>query len=488
MSWRDGGLERFAADFLESHQHLIGTAAMHRFGMKRGQIYSPEQVRQIRRELGYYAAQEFLLKGETRTSSNSAGYEDAESIEFRRREAQSHPTGYSVEHFKEVCEIEPESLARHLKRLLVDPESRPTSGLKKFPGLWAALCSVRDKEAEAACKNLVETAVSRQVFDELDYALHARNFVLLEGREGVGKSESARAWCAQRPGRALYVCLESGVDEMTLYRSIAQRLGTACSYGRKATEMRVRIQDALQPGQLMLVIDEAHHLWPSSGRCERAAPKRVDWLRTALIDFGVPVALLSTPQYFARACERFRKGGWNSLQIQRRLARTATLPEPDAVPLGDVLAVVRSYFPAVSAMHAKQVAALAIGTVGFLTTIKHTRQRFDFLASRRPELSEPDLLAEVLREAGLRAPEQTAPSQHQPVDWLVKKRQATEPAVMVDALRDAAAKPVLSHALRHRDNSPDPGHTRSRGLNNTNTAGSGQPFGTRSLPGVPTPP
>jgi hypothetical protein len=177
--------------------------------------------------------------------------------------------------------------------------------------------------------------------------------------------------------------------------------------------MRARIQDALQAGHLMLVLDEAHFLWPQSGRSSRSAPKRIDWLRTALIDFGVPVALISTPQYFSQACARFQEGGWNSLQVQRRLARTTILPEPDAIPVDDVLAVAGRYFPAADKRTLKLIAAVALGTVGFLANIKFMRKRVDFLAARAPGTSEPELITEVLRGAGLMAPEKPDSSQPQ---------------------------------------------------------------------------
>jgi len=250
--------------------------------------------------------------------------------------------------------------------------------------------------------------------------------VLIEGREGIGKSHAAENWCAQHAGQVVYVRLESGTDESTLFRSIARAIGTACSYSRKATQMRARIQDALQPGQLMLVLDEAHFLWPQSERAARSAPKRMDWLRTALIDFGVPVALISTPQYFSNACDRFRKGGWNSLQIQRRLARTATLPEPHEVPVEDVLRIVERYFPVSDARTHKQVAALAIGTIGFLTTIKHLRKRVDFLVSRRPGTKEAAILVYAMRDMGL--PEVATPAPAATPEAPPKDRLSAPPA------------------------------------------------------------
>lgn len=408
VSWRDGGVEKFAEAFLAKNAHLVGTASMHSFGRKPGQIYNAEQVRAVREEMRPSAnyRRDYLLRGEI----DQTLYGDMDTAEEARELSKHYPTSYPVEKFLEDCELEPEKLAEQLKRFLVDPQTEPARGLLNMPGLWAALREWREAERKSAADRIVDTTVTRIVTDELDFALEARTFVLIEGREGIGKSEAARNWCDRNPGRAVYVRLESGTDETTLYRSIARAIGTSCSYGRKALEMRARIQDALQPGQILLVLDEAHFLWPQSGRAERAAPKRVDWLRTALIDFDVPVALISTPQYFAQACDRFRKGGWNSLQVQRRLARTTALPEPDAISVEDVLAVARSYFPAVDKRTLKLIAAVAIGTVGFLANIKFLRKRVDFMADRKPGISEADLVAEELRCAGLRTPEGPASS------------------------------------------------------------------------------
>jgi len=412
ISWRDGGLVRFAEDFLSANRSLIGTRSMQKFGQRAGQIYNAEQVKQVRGELiGIFGRDHFPLAGEVKLSAAIADQArarlDPDFVPTKRKE---HPANYPAADFIEVCAIEPEQLAEELTKMMVNPATTPVEGLWNMPGLWPALKIRREWELSVAQCSLIETKVTEQVFEELDFALQARSFVLIEGREGIGKSHAAENWCAQHAGQAVYARLESGTDESTLFRSVARAIGTACSYGRKATEMRARIQDALQPGQLMLVLDEAHFLWPQSERSARSAPKRMDWLRTALIDFGVPIALISTPQYFSNACDRFRKGGWNSLQIQRRLARTATLPEPHEVPVDDVIKIVERHFPVSDARTRKRIAALAIGSVGFLTTIRHLRERVVFLMSRRPGVAESIIVTEAMRDMGLPEVVATAPS------------------------------------------------------------------------------
>jgi hypothetical protein len=409
VSWRDGGLDKLAEDFLTENAHLVGTPAMHRFGMQSGQIYSSAQVKEVRQELPRELRDQFLLKGERGLSEVLANrarrllddIDDIDDFDVADR-AERRPISFPASDFREACWIDPGQLAKELKQWLVNPSTTPTASLWNMPGLWEALCQWREREATPAVRRIVETEITRKVSEELDYALEQKTFVLIEGREGIGKSEAAVDWCARHPGQAIYVRLECGSDETTLYRAIARQIGTACSYGRTAVDMRARIQDALQCGHLMLVLDEAHFLWPQSERSERTSPKRIDWLRTALVDFGVPVALISTPQFFARQCDRFRKAGWNSLQIQRRLARTVQLPEELSVD--DLLAVARRSFPHAADGLLKRIAALALGTVGYLTTVAHMRKRVDFLAARRPGVPEHEIIAEELRAGGLAEP------------------------------------------------------------------------------------
>jgi hypothetical protein len=229
----------------------------------------------------------------------------------------------------------------------------------------------------------------------LDFALQQRAFVLIEGREGIGKTEAAENWCARHPGRAIYVKLESGGDDGTFYRCLARQIGTASSCS--PSEMRIRLEDALQMGHIMLVLDESHFLWPA--RQSKVAPHRVDWLRTALIDYQVPVAVVSTPQFFENQCTRFRRIGWNANQIQRRLTETLTLPEQ--LEVKDVLAVARCVFPTVDEATLKRIGAFALGSIGYLTSIKHVRQLADFEQTKQPSLSAQAAVLGVLERKGI---------------------------------------------------------------------------------------
>jgi hypothetical protein len=304
----------------------------------------------------------------------------------------------------ELDETDAGSLSEFLARAAVDPAAPSlrdnraviNGGLIEFVGLWEALLATRQAEIDAARIAIVETDILARVFEALDFTRESRSFVLIEGREGLGKSESARNWCERHPGQAIYVSLQSGTDEMTLFRCIAQAVGTACAVMRKAGEIKANVEKALQPGQLTLVLDEAHFLWPQSARAERSAPKRVDWLRTALIDRHVPVALISTPQYFANQCDRFSRGGWNATQIGRRLAHTERLPEK--LSFADMQAVIKLHFPQIPKAQASDIAILATGSLGFVGAIAHLRKRLDFLVSRKGARSEAAILDRLIAE------------------------------------------------------------------------------------------
>jgi hypothetical protein len=341
VSWREGGLWQFACDFLEANAESV-------------------PLRDINNE-GYAA----LLD------------------DYTPQEPNFQPAFNGA------------ALVSYLTPFIVDPFAgtlRTTA--RDFPGLWELLSECRAAEIEKSTGRIVETDISRQIFEELDFTAETRSFIVIEGAEGIGKTEAARLWCKRHPGVAVYIRLECGTDEASLYRSIARAVGTPCRYARSAFDMRARIEDALQYGQLMLVIDEAHFLWPQSQSVK--VPKRIDWLRTALVDFNVPIALISTPQFFSRQCDRFRKSGWNANQVERRLTRTVRLPEK--LSKADAAAVTRSYFPSASKYDLARIAFAAFATVGYLTTLAHLRKRVDFMRSRQPEPTDGQLIEAALGE------------------------------------------------------------------------------------------
>ena len=211
----------------------------------------------------------------------------------------------SVDYVLDTCLHEAAEVPKLLKQLCLDPKFDFNYSVWWFKDLIGALHLYRKQHIESAKQKIAETTISKKVFDDLDYAAHCRGLVIIEGDQRIGKSTSAENWCAQHPGQAIYVKLGGGNDDATFFRSIARALGTAASLTRKPTEMQMKIEDALQEGHLLLVLDEAHFCFAQTQR-PRSAPARIDWIRTALVDFHVGVALISTPQ-FDRSCDLYEK-------------------------------------------------------------------------------------------------------------------------------------------------------------------------------------
>ena len=144
-----------------------------------------------------------------------------------------------------------------------------------------------------------------------------------------------------RPAQVRYITLSGITTRTGLFQKIADVIGLATCQ-RKAVELQSKIESFFDETKLMLVIDEAHYLWPQSMRVA-TPPELVDWVDTALVNVGAPVALVCTDQ-FARLKERCEKQtGWTSEQLTHRIKRYTQLPGTPSEE--DLRAVARFMLP-----------------------------------------------------------------------------------------------------------------------------------------------
>jgi hypothetical protein len=282
-----------------------------------------------------------------------------------------------------------------LGRLCTDPATSEEEWRPWFlPSMRGALTAYIQQRSEARRRGLVTTEVGRQVNEELDYALHSRCMVLVEGPSRIGKSYAAKAWCEARPGVARYVQCPSTSDSIGFFRRIADAIGSASALSMKTVQIRERIESALQGSGLMLVIDEAHYAWPQSGR-RQSPPDRINWINTALINFGVPVALIATPQFSRDLKEVEKKAGWTSEQFYGRLGHYTKLPEK--LSDEDLRAVARYYLPNGPAKAIPALALYAELSAKYLAAIETTVKRATYLASQagRSEVTLDDVKAAI---------------------------------------------------------------------------------------------
>jgi hypothetical protein len=231
---------------------------------------------------------------------------------------------------------------RFLVRLCIDP----AWDLENLPGSWTGgfdpiriIEKYRAKRCAQERAQSVETTIGREVSQILNRALAARRMVVIEGLSGLGKTHATEAWCKGRPGEVRFVTL-SGITHRTgFFQRIATALGLATSQ-RKSSELQAKIETFFHRTKLMLVIDESHNLWPAAERVY-TSPELIDWVDTALVNSGVPVALICTDQFAKRKTRVEKQTGWTSEQFIHRTHRYHKL-DAEKLTERDIQAVTRN--------------------------------------------------------------------------------------------------------------------------------------------------
>jgi hypothetical protein len=151
----------------------------------------------------------------------------------------------------------------------------PLARVPYFRDIIGALYEFQRRYQEQARAEFVLTEIGRKVWETLDFALEARRMVLVDGLEGRGKSEAAKAWGRLHLGEARFISLKGITGKTNLFRAISQALGVGSGRGYSALEMQNRIEDILQRSGLALVFDEAHYLFDPKPRMY-SRPELVD--------------------------------------------------------------------------------------------------------------------------------------------------------------------------------------------------------------------
>jgi len=369
---------------MASFPERIATDSMRKFGMKPGQIYSAEQIRIVREEIG---GRHFPLKGEMNFEeaglSASALLDDGDK-ERRARlrfESRFHPSNYPAAEFVKCCRYAAgDELERHLLTLCLDP-ARPVADGSPwyFPTLVSSLREFMASQIESHCQKTVVTTLGERVHEALDYTAGTRSLSLIEGSARFGKSHSVTDWCERHPGRARYVQLESSRDDMSFFRAIAEALGVSINLNSKAQELRLRIEETLQCGDLVIVFDEAHYLWPNLID-SRTLPARINWILTALVNKGVPVVLVTTPQFLLNQKALEKRTRWTSEQLVGRIGYYEKLP--DILTPEDLHDVAAAIAPDASEQTIEALVVYAQASSKYLAGIRHAVDRAGFIARK----------------------------------------------------------------------------------------------------------
>jgi hypothetical protein len=227
-----------------------------------------------------------------------------------------------------------EELTRRLVDLCINPKinvgfSEETSPItERCPpspkGFCDALRQFQEQYEAHTKAGFIMTSIGKEIFETLDHGLALGKMVVLEGDSGIGKTTAVEAWCDAHQGEARLVSL-SGISHKTgFFQRIATAIGLAAS-NRKATDMQVKVEEFFRRTGLMLVIDEAHYLWPQHQR-SHSSPELIDWVNTALVNQRIPVALICTDQFAKLKARVEKRTGWTSEQLEHRVKRYKKLP------------------------------------------------------------------------------------------------------------------------------------------------------------------
>jgi hypothetical protein len=431
MSMQAGGLVKFCADLVEQLPERFGTKTMRT--AKRLE-YTLEEKR------GIYGEFPHRYNPVPMSDPDQESWEDVflaaradyapadeEDRACQRREFEKYLKSWTAAEMRKiVLTAAAEILPRYLEDLCTQRDKGFTEPLgPKYleSPYWfmddpvAAVFEMMDRRVKEVSKRLAMTAVAKQVFDALDYALQEKAMVRIEGDSRFGKSESVKAWAAMRPGLARVVTVPSSNSVAGLLRRVSEALGIPFTYGTQAQVLRERIEYVLRQSSMFLILDESAFLIPQSYTAT-TAPGRLNWVRTEIVDRGLPLALVHTPQTFLPATDKFvKKTGFAMQQFFGRIYRAVQLPSE--LERADLIAVARIHFPEMGDDYLEVVGDLAELSENYLQTVEAVAKLARFIARReghrRVTISDIEAAAgEIIPRQATPAPDSSLSAGRQP--------------------------------------------------------------------------
>ncbi|MEI7534119.1 MAG: ATP-binding protein [Verrucomicrobiae bacterium] len=366
LSHREGGLAAVAKDLIAKFPDRIQTSEMIKLKATPGKMLSAEQVLGIRRRLPLEAAAQFSIKADF--DLNSLLEDDSRH---------NLPASYPASDFFAHCRA---AAASNLEIDLMEFCLNAADGFGSpwyFSGLPDVLREYQADFIKSKIGGGYVTALGQKVFEVLDYTAYCRGLTLIKGETRLGKSHAGRAWCEQHPGKARFVEVPSGNDEVTFFRDLARGLGLGNFLNYKVVQIRERVEYVLRTGDIILVLDEAQRLWPQTNFRE-GYPKRIAWVMTMAND-GVPICMISTPQFFVTQ-KVVEKNGWNSAQLTGRISHYESLPQD--LSQDDLIGVAKAVLPEADREVLRALAVYAQSSARYLAAIDSIAKRARYIATR----------------------------------------------------------------------------------------------------------
>jgi hypothetical protein len=408
-SWQKGGLGAVAQAVIREYPDAWGTVSMRAFGVEPFKVYSGQEVRKVRAKIPE-ARDRFLLRGEfSRLEEATIEYVrginwDAlytqEDAQRARIASQARPESYPASAFLEYCLAAGGGLEEHLIDLCLNPKMDLAGDANPWycAGLIETLRLFMAESAKQDLEETVVTGVGVEIFDCFERAASTRMSYACMGREGTGKTFSARKFCELYPGRARYVEVPPGSDEKNLLRDIAEAFGLSKNNNVKKQDLSVRVREVAETGDLVLCLDEAHRLWNTTTR-NFGLPGRVELVMT-LVNAGVPVLLISTPQCLNAQETVKARTNWNMGQWERRFQfRSLT----ERLSKEDLYKIASAVLPELDETTWRGLAAYAGQSAEHAGVAKTVRDTAHYLASKegRENVTVQDVRAALAEKLAL---------------------------------------------------------------------------------------
>jgi hypothetical protein len=363
LSHQSGGLGAFVNELITRYPERFRPRSIEE--VDAGEKLNADQVQEVCRWMPNEEKAQFPLKGNTAFLENYCADDDGA------------PDGYRAAVLFERClAFASQNLEKELSELCLDPETGLSEGPWYFPSMVETVREYKADFIKRKGAGVVITALGKKVCETLDYTAYGRGLTLLQGDARRGKSFAAKSWCVQHPGLARFIEVPPSNDEVGFFRALARGLGLGSFLNYKAAEIRDRVESVLLAGDLLLVLDEAQRLWPQSNY-RQAFPRRIVWVM-AMANAGVPIALISTPQ-FIETQKAVEKTGWNSAQLTGRISHYECLPA-DLSP-EDLMAVAKSVLPECTEKVLRALAIYARSSARYLAAIDSISKRARYLAA-----------------------------------------------------------------------------------------------------------
>jgi hypothetical protein len=427
-----GGVEGFAKRLIDHQISSIGTETMLRLGALAA--YDPRQFFSIWREIPLYIRKD--LHGEAwrieLLNEDMPGWcDDAHRVQqmqeeiaaknrffphdgYARQESEWRAARiadrYSENPFEKVCasdEVLAAALTRltpaalqnlcikHAKKELVadlrklaeDPSSLITVGPWYWWDLFPALLREMDRWAEEIAGIIARTRVYEAVEDGSAFAFETGKPIQVDGQTRFGKSIAEETWCLAHPGRGRYVSVPCSNRHDDLLSKIAKAFGIS-STGR---QMREEVTLVCQVFKVVIVLDEAHELFPTKFS-KNTVPQRLNWIRLELFKHDVPVALVTTPQVWSTARQRFKETtGWVDEQFMGCIVKYPQIP--DEITSEEMIAIGRLQMPYLSLSYIKLIAGRAKQCAQYLAYFEAVALNAAWIAKRagRTEITIEDI-------------------------------------------------------------------------------------------------